>query len=116
MLNGIIGLIKQRSLSHILALVCKGHNNLLHQYTGIELGILQARVNAEMEKRNKEEHDALASKLEAEARKEERALSAKSDESREIALREKKNKQAAELAARKDLSQDEVAAVSLIES
>lgn len=65
-----------------------------------------------MKERHKKEAETLSKQLENSARKEEREHLDKAEKLREQAVREKRNKQAAELAARKDLSQAELAAVS----
>ena len=65
-----------------------------------------------MKERHREERDQLSSQVEGDARKQEADLLKETELEKERLLREKKNKQAAELAARKDLSPDELAAVS----
>ncbi len=74
--------------------------------------VLQERSKSEMRTRHELERDKLAQRLDLEAKQEERKTSSDTDKEREKLLREKKTKQAAELAARKDLTQDEMAAVS----
>ena len=67
-----------------------------------------------MKKRHRDEKASLTGKLDSDARSEEKKLNQELDMHKEKILREKRNKQATELAARQDLSQEEVQAVSLI--
>ena len=72
----------------------------------------QDRAKEEMKERHRQERDQLSSHVEADARKQEADLLKETEQEKERLLREKKNKQAAELAARRDLTPDELAAVS----
>lgn len=65
-----------------------------------------------MKKRHKDEYSAVGSKLDKDQKEQEQQLVDKYEKEKDKTLREKKNKHAAELAARKDLSQDEATAVS----
>ncbi|XP_006813143.1 uncharacterized protein LOC102801387, partial [Saccoglossus kowalevskii] len=67
------------------------------------------RVQEEMRKRHGEERTNLNGKLDDNAQQQEASDAKKSNAEREKLIREKKNKQAAELAARKDLSEEEMA-------
>ena len=66
-----------------------------------------------MRRIQEEERERLNAKMDAEANSKEKQLLEDLNRQREQALRERKNKQAAELAARPDLSQEELAAVGL---
>ena len=72
----------------------------------------QERAKEEMKKRQEQERQELTRQLEAEARNDEDDLLKQHEEEKEKTLREKTNKQAAELAAREDLTPEEAAAVS----
>ena len=72
----------------------------------------QERMKEELRKRHKQERDAAAAKLDQESQREESELRNRGDGELEQLLREKKNRNAAELAARTDLSQDQLAEVS----
>ena len=67
-----------------------------------------------MRERHHKEREELSSQVEADTRKQEADLLKQAEQEKERLLREKKNKQAAELAARRDLTPDELAAVSNI--
>ncbi|XP_077985306.1 uncharacterized protein LOC144439946 [Glandiceps talaboti] len=67
------------------------------------------RVQEDLHKRHAQESEDLVGKLEKDNSQKEMADAKKFNSEREKLIREKKNKQAAELAARKDLSEDEVA-------
>ena len=67
-----------------------------------------------MKERHREERDKLSAQMDADARKQEADLLKETEQEKERLLREKKNKQAAELAARRDLTPDELAAVSSV--
>ena len=73
----------------------------------------QDRAKEEMKERHRQERDQLSSQVKADARKQEADLLKETEQEKERLLREKKNKQAAELTARRDLTPDELAAVSL---
>ena len=73
----------------------------------------QDRAKEEMKERHRQERDQLSLRVETDARKQEADLLKETEQEKERLLREKKNKQAAELAARRDLTPDELAAVSL---
>ena len=73
----------------------------------------QDRAKEEMKARHRQERDQMSSHVEADVRKQEADLLKETEQDKERLLREKKNKQAAELAARRDLTPDELAAVSL---
>lgn len=70
-------------------------------------------MKEEFRKQQKLEQEKLAAKLDQEARSKEHELKNQADASQEQVLREKRNRQAAELAARTDLSEEQLAAVSL---
>ena len=72
----------------------------------------QERSKEDMKERHRQERDELSSQIEADARKQEADLVKETETEKERLLREKKNKQAAELAARRDLTSEELAAVS----
>ena len=65
-----------------------------------------------MKKRHQNERDQLTSKLDAEAQRQEQEMARSLDAQTEQSVRERRNKHAAEQAARPDLSQEELAAVS----
>eukprot|EP00058_Branchiostoma_floridae_P012905 XP_002598393.1 hypothetical protein BRAFLDRAFT_128123 [Branchiostoma floridae] len=69
------------------------------------------RAQDELVARHKDEREELEAKMDQEMRKKEAEERKKFEAEREKALREKKNKQAAELAARKDLTEEEMAAL-----
>ncbi|KAI8480901.1 hypothetical protein Bbelb_413740, partial [Branchiostoma belcheri] len=69
------------------------------------------RAQDELVTRHKDEREELEAKMDQEMRKKEAEERKKFEAEREKALREKKNKQAAELAARKDLTEEEMAAL-----
>ena len=69
-------------------------------------------MKEELKKRHKQERDALASKLDQDTQREEDELKKHANSELEQLLREKKNRNAAELAARTDLSQEQLAEVS----
>lgn len=71
----------------------------------------QERIKADLKKQHGQEFDKIATKLEQEGQQKEGALKKQLDGEREKILRELKNKHAAELAARPDLSQDQVNAM-----
>ena len=64
-----------------------------------------------MKRKHEEQREKLAQTLDSEARKEEQALMRQMEAQREQAMREKRNKQAAERAAHGDMSQEQLAAV-----
>lgn len=66
-----------------------------------------------MKKRQKQEREKLSSKLDEESYAEERNLKKELDSEQEKLIREKKNRQATELAARTDLSDEQLRAVSI---
>ena len=68
-----------------------------------------------MRKRHEDERDRLNQKLDADLRKEEARIVKELDSERDKLIREKKNKQAAEIGSRPDLSDEERRAVSLIQ-
>ena len=72
----------------------------------------QERTKKEMSERHERAREDLSSKMDTAARKEEQKLLADLDAHRDKMLKEKRNKQAAELAARPDLSEAERQAVS----
>ena len=74
---------------------------------------LQERSQEEIKKRHQAERDQLAAKLDSEGQRQEQDLAKTLDGQMEQTIREKKARHAAEEAARTDLSQDEVAAVSV---
>ena len=74
--------------------------------------VFQERMKEELKKRHKQERDSLATKLDHDAQREEEELKKHANSETEQLLREKKNRNAAELAARSDLSQDQLAEVS----
>ena len=76
----------------------------------------QDRAKEEMKERHRQERDQLSSQVEVDTRKQEADLLKETEQEKERLLREKKNKQAAELAARRDLTPDELAAVSLCDT
>ena len=75
---------------------------------------VQDRQKEQMRKRHDDERDKINQKLDSEIRKEEAQVVKDLDNERERLIREKKNKQAAEIASRPDLSEDERKAVSVI--
>ncbi|KAH3741464.1 hypothetical protein DPMN_048189, partial [Dreissena polymorpha] len=68
----------------------------------------QERGKEDLRKQQKKEFDSVASKLDSEAQKQEEAMKGQLNSEREKVLRELKNKHAAEIAARPDLSQDQI--------
>lgn len=66
-----------------------------------------------MKKRQKQEREKVAERLDAEEDKEERVLTKDLDSEREKLLREKRNRQATELSSRKDLTEEQLRDVSL---
>lgn len=66
-----------------------------------------------MKKRQKQEREKVAERLDAEEDKEERVLTKDLDSEREKLLREKRNRQATELSSRKDLTEEQIRDVSL---
>lgn len=64
-----------------------------------------------MRKRHKQERDALAAKLDQEGQKNEKVIRQQTDAEMEQLLHEKKNRDAAEVASRKDLTQEQTAEV-----
>ena len=66
-----------------------------------------------MRKQQQKDHEGTIAKLDEESERQEDALKKQMQAEQEKILREKKNKQAAELAARNDLSEEQLAAVSL---
>ncbi|CAH1797049.1 unnamed protein product [Owenia fusiformis] len=71
----------------------------------------QERAREEMRERHEHEREDLGTKLEQSARQGEQDTLRNLENEKEKILREKKNKQAAELAARTDLSEEEMAAL-----
>ena len=69
-------------------------------------------MKEDLRKQQKKDADKMATKLEQENQQQEMELRKHMDGDRDKVLRELKNKQAAELAARPDLSQDQINAVS----
>lgn len=67
-----------------------------------------------MKKRQKQEREKVAERLDAEEDKEERVLTKDLDSEREKLLREKRNRQATELSSRKDLTEEQIRDVSLL--
>ena len=75
--------------------------------------VLQERSKEELRKQQKAEFDSLASKLDSEAGRQEEALKNQLGTDREKTLREMKNRHAAEIAARPDLSQEQINMVGI---
>ena len=72
----------------------------------------QERSKDSLKKQQQKEHETTLSKLDDDAQRQEETLRKQMQDERDKILREKKNKQAAELAARNDLSEEKLAAVS----
>lgn len=73
--------------------------------------MLQERINKELRERQRQELEKIAKTLDKEARLQEEKLLAELNNHREQMLREKANRQAAELQSRPDLTQEQVKAV-----
>lgn len=69
-----------------------------------------------MRKRHKQDRDKLGEKIDSEAQRQEQELRKEHETEKERLLREKRNRQAAELAARTDLSDDQLKAVCKLKS
>ena len=72
----------------------------------------QERQGAEMARRHEEERDRAQQQVDAENRKEEQRKLAALEQERDRLLKEKKNRQATEIASRPDMSDEELKAVS----
>lgn len=66
-----------------------------------------------MKKRQKQEREKMAERLDVEEEKEERVLTKELNSEKEKLLREKRNRQATELSSRKDLTEEQIRDVSL---
>ena len=74
--------------------------------------MLQERSKDGLRKQQEKDHETTVTKLDEDAEKQEEALKKQLQEERNKILLEKKNKLATELAARNDLNEDQLAAVS----
>ena len=72
----------------------------------------QERSKENLKKQQQKEHQDALVKLDEDSARQEEALKKQMQDERDKILREKKNKQAAELAARNDLTEEKLAAVS----
>ena len=72
---------------------------------------MQERQNEEMRKRHESEREKVQQQVEADNRQREQQRAKELDQEREKLLKEKKNRQATEIASRPDLSEEELKAV-----
>lgn len=84
------------------------------KYLYLDIWLPQERSKDELRKRQKQDFDKLTSKLDSEAQQQEDAVKSQLNNEREKILREMRNKHAAELAARPDLSQEQIDSVHIL--